>query len=365
MAYAIYIDIMAVNPRKIAKFSRGLLVCKDLPRSKRFEDRTKKLHRLLAILRILDNRARCAPQSLAQKFDTTERNIYRDIKDLNSSGFAITFDREQNTYRFTDPDFTLRDLDLTSGELMALLLGNQIAHNLGKPFENGFKSLLKKAHKDTATETQTRIKRLEGRKQFWVDIYPLNGFEGIEKQYNAIMEAMNKRQEVEIVYEGMHEQKETRRRIAPYGLFFTSGMWYVHAHCNLRNEIRSFALDCIKEFKITEKPYIIPQDFSMDDYFKSGWHIIQYGEPVEVVLKFAKECARWIKRKNWHPTQVIEEREDGSIIFKVTVQGTKELKWWTYHWIPYCEILSPPELRREVMEEMRGMLKVYKAEMAE
>ena len=31
----------------------------------------------------------------------TERNIYRDLKDLDAAGFSITFDRENNTYRFT------------------------------------------------------------------------------------------------------------------------------------------------------------------------------------------------------------------------------------------------------------------------
>jgi len=32
-----------------------------------------------------------------------------------------------------------------------------------------------------------------------------------------------------------------------------------------------------------------------------------------------------------------------------------------YHWIPFCEIISPPELKKEVIEEMRGMLRIYKA----
>jgi predicted DNA-binding transcriptional regulator YafY len=53
------------------------------------------------------------------------------------------------------------------------------------------------------------------------------------------------------------------------------------------------------------------------------------------------------------------KNKDGSIIFKVIVQGTRELKWWIYHWIPHVEILSPPELRKKVTEEMREMVRVY------
>ncbi|MBI3583276.1 MAG: HTH domain-containing protein, partial [Nitrospinae bacterium] len=66
------------------------------PKSKRFSDRKRKLHRLLSILRILDSREKCNPDSLAEKFNTSPRNIFRDINDLNESGFSITFDKRIN-----------------------------------------------------------------------------------------------------------------------------------------------------------------------------------------------------------------------------------------------------------------------------
>lgn len=329
------------------------------PKSKRFPDRMKKLHRLLSILRMLDNRERCQRKNLAEKFETVEETISRDIKELNSAGFSIYFDKEINSYTFADSDFTLRDLDLNKNELLALLLGKQIGHNLGKPIENAFNSLLRKAHKDTGEQTKSRIKRLEEKQWFWVDLDPMDGFEKIERQYNTIVEAMDKRQELEITYRGMHDQRETKRQINPYGLFFSNGVWYVLAYCNMRNKIRSFALDCIKELEITDFHYVIPKEFNMDDYFKSSWHIMRYGEPAQVVLKFSKDVARWIKRRKWHPEQKIEEKKDGSIIFRVKLCGTKEIKWWAYHWAPYCEIIAPPELRKEAMEEIKKLAKMY------
>lgn len=330
-------------------------------KSKIFSDKIKKLHRLLAILRILDNRERCTPKSLAERFCISTRTIERDIEDLNSAGFSIVFVKEENTYRFTDPEYTLRDLNLNKDELTFLLIGSQFAHSLGKPFENACQSLLKKARKDTGIKTRERIKGIEEKPHFWVDIDQMDEFEKVEKQYNAINEAMNQKQEVEIVYKDMGKQEETRRSIAPYGLFFHEGNWYVIGYCHLRKEIRVFALDCIREFKVTNMPYTIPDDFDINEHFKPGWRMRRYGEPVEVVLKFSERYARWIKRRKWHPTQVIEEQKDGSIIFKVKVEGTVELKWWIYHWIPYVEILSPAELKKEVIEEMRAMLEVYKA----
>jgi predicted DNA-binding transcriptional regulator YafY len=328
-------------------------------KSKRFQDKTKKLHRLLSILRKLDNRERLTPQALAGKFDIDERTIYRDINDLNSAGFSITFDKEANTYRFADSDFTLRDFDLNDNELKALLVGRQMARGLGKPFEKAFQSILMKVRKDTGLKTREKAKRLEEKQWLWVDIDPTEGFEQIERQYNAVNEAMDKKVELEIVYKAMKSEEETKRAIAPYGLVFQYGLWYVIGHCSLRKDIRVFALDCIKDFRFTDRNYSVPADFRLDEYFKPGWHMLRYGEPVNVVLEFTKEYARWIKRRKWHPTQEIEERPDGSIMFRVTVQGTRELKWWIYHWIPFCKVIAPLELRKEMKEEMRMMLEVY------
>ena len=329
-------------------------------KSKRFEDRVRKLHRLLSILRKIDDRERCTPRTLAERFNTTERNIYRDINDLNAAGFPIVFDSEFNGYMFADPEYCLRELGLSSGELMALLMGHQVARSIGRPFEKAFQSILKKVHTDTSRKTRAKVKKMEEEERFFVGIdHDEEWFKKVEKQYNAVNEAIDRKVELEIVYKKLKDEKETRRAIAPYGLVFQYGLWYAVGYCNLRKDIRVFALDCIKDFKLTERHYSIPADFDIGEYFKPGWKMRRYGEPVEVVLRFGKEYARWIKRQKWHPTQKIEEKKDGSLIFKVTVEGTKELKWWIYHWIPYCEVIAPPELKKEMTGEMKAMLKVY------
>src|SRR3972149_7027100 len=137
---------------------------------------------------------------MADKFNVSKKSIERDISDLNSAGFSIVFVKEEKTFRFTDPDYTLRDFDLNKDEFAFLLISMQFAHNLGKPFENACQSLLRKAHKDTGIKTRERIKGIEEKPHFWVDMDQMEEFEKVEKQYNAINEAMNQKQEVEIFY---------------------------------------------------------------------------------------------------------------------------------------------------------------------
>lgn len=321
----------------------------------------KKLPRLLIILRMIDKCEQFNYKIYAERFGIHKRNLYRDIKDLNAAGFAIRFDDERNTYRFSDPDFSLRDLSLSENELMALLFGKQLAHKLGKPLENAFNSLLKKAHTETRAETGLRADRLQNEKQkFWVAIDQISDFEKIEGYYNTISEAIDDKLMLEITYHGMKSQRISQRQVAPYGLFYGSGMWYMVGRCYREKDIRTFALDCIKGIKkLTGRHFLIPPDFDIESYLQKGWRIMHYGRPVEVVLKFSKDVARWIKRTKWHPTQSIEEQADGSLILKARLNGPEEIKRWSYSWAPYGEILSPPELRKEAAEDIKKLGKVY------
>ncbi len=323
----------------------------------------KKLHRLLSILRMLDKCEALNSDSYAEKYGIDKRNLYRDINDLNAAGFGIRcvrFEDGDSVYRFADPDFSLRDLNLSEKELMALLFGRQFAHRLGKPIEDAFNSLFKKAHKETGARTRARLERLQSQKQkLLVAIDPVNDFEKIEKQYQIISNAMDENLMLEIIYRGMKSQRESKRQVAPYGLFYGAGMWYMVAHCYLEKDLRTFALDCIKGIKkLTGRGYFM-RDFNIESYLQQGWRIINYGKPVNVTLKFSKEVARWVKRKTWHPTQTIEEQADGSLILKVKLKGPEEIKRWSYNWAPNCEIISPPELRKEAAEEIGKLGRVY------
>lgn len=323
----------------------------------------KKLPRLLELLRMLDCGEPLNSKIYAKKYGIDVRNLYRDIDDLKAAGFDIIhvkFENGEGVYRFTSYS-SLSALNLTENELTALLFGKQLAHRLGKPIEDAFNSLLKKVHEDACRDTRLRADRLEGQRQnLLIAIDPVNNFKEIEKQYQIISEAIDDKLMLEITYHGMKSQSVSQRQVAPYGLFYGAGMWYMVGHCYREKDIRTFALDCIRGIKkLTGRHFLIPPAFDIESYLQKGWRIMRYGRPVEVKLRFSKDVARWIKRKKWHPTQSIEEQKDGSLILKARLNGPEEIKRWSYNWAPHCEILSPPELRKEAAEEIKRLGTVY------
>ena len=317
----------------------------------------KRLNRLVEMLRIIDKGEKVTAGSFADHFGIAQRTVYRDLTALGGAQFPIYFDEERESYRFTE-GYSFKKVDLTPNEIRALLASKAVISKLGKGVSDAYDSLMQKVKVEAGCKTSQRLATAS--KAYWFDIDPAADFTSIQKQYDAVQEALENNVRLQIEYQGMNDQEKSTRQIDPYGLFYSCGVWYTLAYCHLRKDTREFALDCIKKIKITDMPYSIPKTFSMDKYFEGGWHIITCGEPVEVKLWFSNDVARWITRKKWHPTQNIETKKDGSIIFKVTLQGTEELRRWIYHWGSNCEVLAPKSFRREVAEELKSMAAVYR-----
>ncbi len=316
----------------------------------------KRINRMIEILSIIDRGKHVASKDLADHFGVTTQTIFRDMRALTLD-FPIFFDRTATSYRFSE-GYSFRKIDLSSDEVRAILISKSAVSKLGKGVAKAFDGLMKKIHAETGCKTNQQLRNQDS--QYWFDIDPVDDCSVVQKQFDAVQKAMDEKNSLDITYKAMHSQQMTERVIDPYGLFCSNGIWYALAYCRLKKEIREFALDCIQNVLPTDKHYSIPRTFSMDDYFKTGWHIITYGDPVDVNLWFSKEVARWITRKKWHPSQKVITNKDGSIVLKVTVNGTMELKRWLFQWGPECEVLSPPEFRKEVAEELRSAAGRYK-----
>ena len=317
----------------------------------------KRLNRLVEILRLMSGSRRMTVHDFQEHFGISDRTVFRDMAALQEAHFPVYLDSELGAYRFMD-GFSLKRIDLSTNEMRALLASRAVVKKLGSGVANAFENLITKVQTDAGCKTQQRIR--DASQSYWFDIDEVADFSMIQPQFDAVQHAIENRVRLEIEYVSMGDREKSIRQIDPYGLFYSCGLWYTLAYCHLRTEPREFALDCIKKFKTTDMPYAVPKDFSMDKYFEGGWHIMTCGEPMEIKLWFSNQVARWITRKKWHPTQKVETRKDGSIIFRVTLNGTEEIRRWIYHWGPNCEILSPKNFRAEVAAELKSMSAVYK-----
>lgn len=137
---------------------------------------------------------------------------------------------------------------------------------------------------------------------------------------------------------------------------------YVIGYDHHRQSERTFALERIVRLTSTLETYAIPADFDPLTKLAGAWGV-NWGNgrpPTRVALRFAAgRVATRVKETNWHETQVLIDLPDGGCRLEITVGSTQEMKPWIRQWGPDCEVLEPPELRREVAEEMRRAGELY------
>lgn len=59
---------------------------------------------------LIRTRATGSPEQLASRLSVSERNVYRLIKELKCQGFPIAYDKQANTYYYSEPvrlDFSI------------------------------------------------------------------------------------------------------------------------------------------------------------------------------------------------------------------------------------------------------------------
>jgi len=100
--------------------------------------------------------------------------------------------------------------------------------------------------------------------------------------------------------------------------------------------------------------------FSVSDWMGSAFQAERSDELTDVSIIFNTLTSRYIRERNWHPSQKIEENEDGTLVLQLQTSGLGEVKRWVMQYESAAEVLSPESLRQECIKEIRNMANMYK-----
>jgi proteasome accessory factor B len=167
---------------------------------------------------------------------------------------------------------------------------------------------------------------------------------------------------VRLRYRSYTKDETTERTFAPY-FIEPSGIGYacyVIGYDDLRDSLRTFKVERVYEARITDERFARPEQFDAQQLLASAWGVIWRDEgEIEVTLRFAPSVVRRLKESVWHHSQRIEDLPNGSCLFTVRVGSTLEMKPWIRQWGAAVEVVAPPELREEIVAEVRAMIHAY------
>jgi len=295
--------------------------------------------------------------TLAAELQVSRKTVWRDIEFMRNFFKApIEFDRKRNGYFYTEESYFLPAVSLTEGELITFFIAEKVLKQYaGTPYETVLKKAFTKIAAFLPDEVSIDLAQLDSAYSFDLGAISRVDLEIFQTLSRAVVEG----EQLEMIYYSQHRNVETQRVIDPYHLANIRGDWYLIAYCHTRKEIRMFALNRIRSLEPTGEIFSQPEEFSLEEYLADSL-LVERGEGAEeVVLKFTPYQARWIREKRWHSTQELEEAADGSLILKMKVALSDELKRWIMGFGKEVEVLAPQTLRERVAQEVGQMGKIY------
>jgi predicted DNA-binding transcriptional regulator YafY len=280
------------------------------------------------------------------------RTILRDLDYMRDSLSApLEYCPRKRGFYYTEKDYSIDLLNLTEGELLSLCLG----HNLllkcrGMPYEKHIASAFGKI----CALLQKAIPLDFGfADHITFDLEPLRGKDKIVAgNFAVIGTAMRRKKSIKITHYAIARDDRRERLVDPYYLRYYQGVWYLIAFCHLRNEYRFFALDRISNITCTGRDFQIRSDFDVEQFMQDSFQLYRGDEALEVKIWFSPRQARWIREKQWHPTQKLAEQPDGSIILAMTTSGLTQVKSWILGFGSEARALAPQALVKEIENEL-------------
>lgn len=305
-------------------------------------------------------RARKFPNAVrcAEKFEISLRTAYRDIEFLKYNfGAPLAYDPTRRGFYYTDKNFVLPAILLTEGELISIFVGEKVLRQYaGTPFEELLEKAFEKICNALPNPVSVDLSAIGEAMSF--ELGPARPVE--VETFRNVLNAIQNRQCLKITYFSIQRNVQTIRSINPYHLHNFAGDWYVIALDKKSNEIRDFALSRIRSITPTNETFSLLPNFNVKEYLQGQFGGYVGRKTHKVVVLFDCYQARWIREKKWQGETARKEHSNGSLTLYLETPSLEPVKRWVLQFGSHAEVISPRELREEMIKESTALAKLYR-----
>jgi predicted DNA-binding transcriptional regulator YafY len=310
--------------------------------------RGRRLQRLLQVIALLRGPSSWNARRLADHFQSSRRNIYRDLAILELAGVPYWYDPdfgEGGGYRIRE-SFFFPHIGLTDQECFDLAVVTRLAEGQGIPLVNEACHVRDKLVGTLPAKQQALI--AEASALFDILTVQSPDHANSRQIMRVLQEAVLARSQIEGTYQSPHDKAAKKVSLQPRRIFLCHGTWFLVAYDNKSGTSKLYRLARFASATVSKKPLTISPSFSLRDFLGNAWAVYPGDRDYHVELHFNRDAAPYIEETHWHQTQEIEPQKDGSLIFRATVSGLEELKYWVLSWGPRVVVRTPRELVVEI-----------------
>jgi predicted DNA-binding transcriptional regulator YafY len=218
----------------------------------------RRADRLFQIVQYLRGGRLVTAASLAERLEVSERTIYRDIADLQSTGVPI--DGEAGIGYIMRSGFDLPPLMFTRDEIVALVTGARMVKAWGG-------TAMIAAAEEALVKIEAVLPEAERSRVGETKIFsPSIGLAGQARELIDRCEHAIEGREIVALDYCDEDGATTRRTVQPLGLWFWGKVWTLVGWCELRDDFRMFRLDRISDLVPTGGVYKVKPEKSLDEF---------------------------------------------------------------------------------------------------
>lgn len=305
--------------------------------------------RLQEVRSLVDSATGASIYDIAERFDCSTRTALRYIQALQASGEPLYEETvgKRKVWRLM-PAARRQAITLTTSQMVALFLSRRVFDFLaGTGFKEDLDEVFEKLEAMLKRKDFLAVRNLD-RKVFDVN-EARHLYEGRIEDVNDIVTALLREERLRVTHEGVSGGRKTFV-LEPYTLLVYKKGLYLAGFSHQHREIRTFALDGFRAVDwLKGDRFDYPADFRPEQLTEGAFGMIR-GEATRVRILFDPKVARYVQRRQWHPTQLFR-RVDGGVEMTMEVRGTVEVVSWVLGFGDKARVVEPEGLRKQVAGE--------------
>jgi predicted DNA-binding transcriptional regulator YafY len=272
------------------------------------------------------------------------RSLRRYLAILGDAGFPLYFDRAANAYRFAE-GYSLKRLDLTSGELFGLVALRSLSASIGGTIGASIEEVAEKLVGSAGSGARARVEAVSP-VAFRLSEIRLD--EQGERAFALLSSAERASRSVRFSY--LDKEGKASSRVAdPYGFIVNAGRVYCVAYDHTRKDKRTFAVDSISEPLVLAKTFQRPDDFNVEAYAAASISgVLHADHTTDVRVRFAPRVAKAAIAARVVAERRVKQAKDGSTEITYRVGDVDELVRWVLGWGAQAEIVGPRAARTRI-----------------
>lgn len=326
--------------------------------------RNAELVRQWEILRSVDAARTGVPLSkLAAMRKVHLRTIRRDVEALCRAGFPLYDEKVNGTSMWklrARPFRTLEETGLSLTELCALYFSRTIIGALtGGPFQEELDRALLKLERALPPRCRSYLDRLPLLVKAKAAGRKTHDARRLREIVARVMDASLARRRITMRYDSASSRRTCDYIVEPLRVSYATGGLYLTAWVPAYGELRTFALERVKTLQILDEQFephaLPPEPFA----HSLGVHT---GTPEPIEIEFDAASAEYVAGREWHRSQEVVRRHDGSILVRLCVCNDPPLRSWILGFGPAARVLSPARLARDIAGQLAAATDRYAPE---